>query len=116
VGAWGLVLTLAVGALSGCGVFRGKTSAELLGFRAGPGANQITLVYGAGPADDPGVAEVLSQDATEVKVRVRYRVASGKQEDVLKHKEVVVTLDAPLGERSVVGEDGNMIKPTPMPH
>jgi hypothetical protein len=30
----------------------------MVGYRTGPGPNQITVVYGTRPADDPGEAEV----------------------------------------------------------
>jgi hypothetical protein len=100
-----VVLLGAVVSLSGCGGL-GKTSAELQGYRVGPGSNQITVLYGARPGDRPGVAEVMAQDATQVKVRVSYERSRELQDDILQRKEAEATLEAPLGNWRVVNETG----------
>jgi hypothetical protein len=100
-----VALLSAAVALSGCGD-SDKTSAELQGYRSGPGSNQITVLYGARPGDEAGSAEVLAQDSTQVKVRVMYQRSSKPQDDVLQRKEVVAALEAPLGDRKVVDESG----------
>ncbi|MBB2946530.1 ABC-type glycerol-3-phosphate transport system substrate-binding protein [Actinoplanes lutulentus] len=100
-----LVLALT---LAGCSIYR--TSADLVGFRPGPGANEITVIYAQRPADAAGELEILSQDAEQVRVKVLYRAAGGAQDDVAVEREAVGELDAPLGMRTVVDDDGEIVR------
>ena len=97
------LLIAALAVLSGCSA---KASAEILGYRTGQGNNEITVLDGAGPGDEASPVEVLTQDATSVKVRVMVRRSAEMQDAILLRKELVATLDAPLGDRLVVDEAG----------
>jgi hypothetical protein len=102
-----VALLCGVMALPGCAA--DKRTAELFGYRPGPDSNQITVVYGQGPADEPGDAEILEQDPSQVKVRVRYVFSDELQNSILLRKETVVTLTIPLGGRKVLNESGDEI-------
>lgn len=99
-----LVLALT---LTGCSVYR--TSADLVGFRPGPGAHEITVIYVQRQADPPGELEIVSQDPEQVRVKVLYRAAGGTQADVGQQREAVAGLDAPLGTRAVVDDDDDPV-------
>jgi hypothetical protein len=91
--------------LSGCDW--GKASAQLAGYRTGPGSDQITIVYATGPADEDGHVEILEQDSTHVQVRVLYERYDGTQNLIAISKDAVGTLAAPLGDREVLDEAGD---------
>jgi len=103
--ATALVLALT---LAGCSVYR--TSADLAGFRPGPGADEITVSYVQRPVDPPGELEIVSQDAGQVRVKVLYRAAGGAQDDIAQERKAVATLDAPLGTRTVVDDNGDPVQ------
>jgi hypothetical protein len=91
----------------------GKRSAELTGYRLGPTANDITVLYEQGMGDGPGEVEVLDQDAKQVRVRVSYDLFNGGLRILIAiPREVVATLQAPLQNRKVVDESGGEIPPT----
>lgn len=95
-------------ALAGCdGLY--PTSAEPVGYSVGPGSNEITVRYGTGAADERGVAELLLQDNDRVMVRVMYHRAGGAQLASLEIREMLVALDAGLGDRIVVNEAGDQV-------
>lgn len=92
---------------------RTRRSAELLGYRPGPGDDQITILYGQDADDEPGEARVLEHDARQVRVQVTYVFAQGWQLLILCPREVVLTLGGPLGNRAVVDETGQHVPRVP---
>jgi hypothetical protein len=98
----------AVLAVTGCALpwDEGRATAEIQGYRLGPIPTHITVVYGTGPGDGAGGAEVLEQSTTRVKVRVTYERSTEPQDSILVGRDVMVPLDAPLGDRAVVDEVG----------
>lgn len=86
-----------------------RAKAEIQGYRFGPIATHITVVYGTGPNDGAGGAEVLEQSSTRVMVRVTYEPTTDLQPAVLVSRDVMVPLDAPLGKRIVVDESGREV-------
>jgi len=105
---------LAVGAvlaLAGCALpwDEGRATAEIRSYRLGPIPTHVTVVYGTGPADGAGGAEVLEQSAARVKIRITYEPSSEPQTANLVFRDVVVPLDAPLGNRVVVDESGREV-------
>lgn len=67
--------------------------------------SQLVLHVELGPSDEVVGAEVLDQSEQEVRVRVRVDRAD-QQPLVAVERTVTVTLDAPLGERAVLDENG----------
>lgn len=104
----GIALAIAIISLTGCGG-AGRASAELESYQPGPGTSQITVTYGAGPNVRQPEAEVLSQAADQVRVRVTYKPSEGKHDSILSRLTVVVDLAEPIGDRRVVDEDGTEI-------
>jgi hypothetical protein len=86
-----------------------KRSAELLGYRLGPGSDQVTIGYEQGHGDKPGVTEILTEDSHQVRVRIRYEFFDGLRLLVAIPREVVVTLKAPLHDRKLVDENGDAV-------
>jgi hypothetical protein len=106
--------SLLVGAaltLAGCALpwDRGRATAEIQGYRVAPGPAQIIVVYGNGPADGAGGAEVLEQSTSRVMVRVTYQPSTEPQTANLVFRDVVVPLDAPLGSRTVIDQAGREV-------
>ncbi len=91
----------------------GKRSAELIGYRPGPTNSDITILFEQGVGDGPGEVEVLDEDAVQVRVRVRYEFFDrGLRHLTAIPREVVATLQAPLGNRKVLNESGGEIPQT----
>lgn len=98
-------------ALTGCALpwVQGRATAEILGYRLGPIPTHITVVYGTGPGDGAGGAEVLEQSASRVRLRITYERSTEPQDDMLVPRDVMVPLDAPLGNRLVVDQTGREV-------
>lgn len=91
-------LGLALLALSACSSVEPVPG---LTYRLGPGANQITLLVGAGPTASVH-AEVAEQDGDSVDVHVLVNEperGDGVQDEVGHEFTIPVTLEAPLGGR-----------------
>ena len=103
-----LLVVGAVLLVAGCDLpwVQHRMTAGIDGYRPGPAPDRITVVYGTGPADGAGTPEVLEQSASRVKIKVTYIRANGSQTANLIFRDVTVSLDAPLGSRSVVDESG----------
>jgi hypothetical protein len=89
----------------------GKATAQLHGYRLGPGRNQITLLFEQGDGDRPAEVEVLDEDAGHVRVRVRYKHYNGMRLLFAIPREIVASLTAPLGDRTVLDGDGSEVPP-----
>jgi hypothetical protein len=102
-----VMVLIATLAMSGC--MSGKSSADLHGYEAGPGSDQVTVFYTTGLNDGGGQVEVLEQGSAHVKVRVLYERSDGVQDlaGVIKHG--VSTLTSPLGDRKLLDEAGHEV-------
>lgn len=96
------------------------TTAPLDGYRpVTAGSTELSVLYARGSADEPGVAEILTQNATEVRVEVRYRHTGDTATLQSISALATVTLDAPLGNRKVLDQDGRELPvktPDDLPH
>jgi hypothetical protein len=102
-----VMVLIATLAMSGC--VSGKASAELHGYEAGPGSDQVTIFYTTGLEDGDGQVEVLEQDVAHVKVRVLYERYDGVQNAIGIIKHGVSTLTSPLGDRKLLDEAGHEV-------
>lgn len=68
------------------------------------------MTYRSGPDDGQGVAEILSQDSSAVVIRVTFARSSGVSDAVAVQREAVATLEAPLGSRRVLDQDGKEVR------
>ncbi|MFN8074634.1 MAG: hypothetical protein U0Q15_04320 [Kineosporiaceae bacterium] len=87
------------------------TSADVDGYRRGPGERQVTVVYLRGPDDRLHSAEVMEQTSTEVVVDVTIRRSRGSSDDIALRDSVVLDLAAPLGDRTVRLRSGVALSP-----
>ncbi len=110
--ARGAAIAIMLSATAGCGG-DDMTQAQVQGYRPGPGANQVTVVYLSGPDDHSAVAEVVSQEAAAVEVAVRFKRAESTSDSIAVPREVVVTLDDPLGDRRLLDQEGQPVPSAP---
>ena len=103
-----LLLTCAL--LAGCG--DSDRSATVDSYRIDPAGTALTLDVIARPGSTAR-AEVVTQDAARVVVKVRVKEPHGDNLDLGRHYAVTVRLDAPLGGRTVRTEDGTTIPAAP---
>lgn len=107
--AMGVLVALVSFGLVGCQ--SGDAQVAVYSWHASPtNSRTITLVVYAGERDEITRAEVLAQDRDQVTVAVWVRgVDTGPGGGVAVAKETDVTLDAPIGARAVVNEDGSVV-------
>lgn len=89
-------------------------AAPIDAYRLGPGPNEITLLVSDMAPAKPAYATVLDDDESAVRIKVEVENSDTGSEDrpiigVGLQLEVRVTLEAPLGERSVLNEDGSVV-------
>ena len=107
VGALLLLCTL----LAGCGG-DGERSATVDSYRIDAAGTALTLDVIARPGSTVR-AEVVTQDASRVVVKVRVKEPGGDNVDLGQHYAVPVRLNAPLGARPVRSDDGSTIPAAP---
>lgn len=87
-------------------------------YRLGPGPNDLTLLVSGDSPDARAVVTVIEQSDLAVRVRVVIEDADDQADDwqggVGTTYEVTVTLNAPLGARTVTNEDGTAVPPAPV--
>lgn len=82
------------------------------GYASGPGRNQLTVHVTEGQ-DSTATVKLVEQTAQAVTLEVR--LVRGSQDKDASHndigipREVVIDLDAPLGTRTVLDEDGDPV-------
>ncbi len=92
----------------------GASPATIDGYHVDRAGRTLTLDVAARPGATVQ-AEVVREESSRVTVRVRVTSPKGDSLDLRKRYPVTLSLKSPLGQRTVVTEEGNTLAPTPVP-
>ncbi|GAA1644715.1 hypothetical protein [Actinoplanes couchii] len=97
--------------LAGCA---GETSAELTGYRTGPGDREITVSYIRGEGDPSGHLTILEESPGQVRVRVTYPASDDTVRTLIGiGDEATARLAEPLADREILDDRGDSVRRLP---